>query len=495
MGILDYSGPMSVAMGFIWKSAAVPNALSARAASKRQILANESVFELTVTGIAGHQRTALVHKATPQHRYYDPALNMYTTRPVRGSELERLLDPRAPARFTVDLTFTYMRFFDVMLEQMTRTDGELRNLARPNDSSAILETFDHEVRDGRVHITFEPATHSAQGVPCTLVDIDIKARPSPRAPAVKLLFEIGFDAPDVMRRLIAMDLTGLARFGNSEARLPTQAEVWKDNVLVYLAKQTDMSRAERFRSAIAARHIDKPVKELADDVRKDIDAHVITANHWPEPRETLHAERHQALISDLLGTLHQSAWLASPLCMTRDLARIYGLGLDEKAALTLQYGTGSCGEHSRTSFSILRTIMGTPGSRLESIVLCGNANLDHGFVLCNLQVTHVLHTTATNPANTRVSIGQELKVFNLRDALARNGEHAVYVVDPYLDTSMMRPTADGLLLSLNSKKKIKRGKDTDFLMYSMQHPEPPELTIEDLRHRSLEERMRLVKNI
>lgn len=181
--------------------------------------------------------------------------------------------------------------------------------------------------------------------------------------------------------------------------------------------------------------------------------------------------------------------------MSRDLARIYGLSLDGQAAMALQYGTGYCGEHSRTSFSILRTIMATPGNQLESIVLSGNANIDHGFVLCNLKVTHAIFTTATSSANTRVSVGEDVKVFNLRDALANNSGREVFVIDPYLDKSMMSATTDGLLRSLNSKKKQRRGKDTDFLMFQLQFPVPADFATDDIRDRSVAERMTRVKNV
>jgi hypothetical protein len=61
-------------------------------------------------------------------------------------------------------------------------------------------------------------------------------------------------------------------------------------------------------------------------------------------------------------------------------------------------------------------------------------------------------TTATSAENTRTTIGGELTVFNLREALEQNAGRDVFVVDPYLDRSMMSATAAGLLRSLNCKK-------------------------------------------
>jgi len=501
LGILNFPGPLPVALSFQWESERIANALTKGAARKRHILANESVFELTVTGTVDGRSTSIVHKATPQHRFYDPALNMYTTTPVPGAELERWLDPSSGATFSVDLSFTLSAFFDVLLAQMTRADEDLHNRANPNDSDAILSTFKRQVRNDQIIVRYRSATQRIQALPCRLVDRDVKPQAHPHPPAVKLLFEIdfqtGIDAVrrEAMRKLIAMDWSGLARFGKKGAPLPTYVEVWKDNVLLFLANQTDMQRAERFRTSIASRHADKSPRQLAVDLRNDIDLHVVTANHWGEAREDFKLERHQALISDLLGTLHQSAWLASPLYLNRELSRIYGLSLDEKAAITLQYGTGHCGEHGCTSFSILRTIMATPGTQIDNIVLCGNANIDHGFVLCNLEVTRVIHTTATSSANTRVGVGQDIRVFNLRETLAQNPEREVYVVDPYLDTSMMRPTAAGLLMALHNKKQQRRGKDTDFLVFQLQFPVPGDFTMDDIRALPVVERMRRVRNV
>ena len=466
-----------VEMSFQWSSERVPNAL-ATLASTPHVLANDSVDELVVSG----------PRATLVYATFDPETGTYATGPVRSADLDRLLDPATPPAFTVDLRFTYTTFFDVLLAQMTRTDEDLHNLAHPNDPDEILGTFDHALENKKPVIAYHEATHRMREVPCRLVDLE--AAPS----RVKLRFELQPRRGD-MRKLIAMDWSALARFTPTSLPPPRRVEVWRDNVMAFLANQTDMARAERFRTSIATRHATKAPKQLAEEVRKDIDRLVVTANHWGEARENPKLERHQALLADLLSTLQVSAWLASPLCHSRQLAKLYGLSLDQRAALTLQYGAGHCGEHGRTSFSILRTIMTLPDNQLDSIVLCGNANIDHGFVLCNLRVTHVLLTTATSPANTRVGVGQEIRVFNLRDALAANPTPDVFVVDPYLDPSMMRSTGAGLLVALNNKNRRKDGKDTDFLIYQTQHPVPAELVTDDIRTLTFDERMAMVRNI
>lgn len=501
LGILDDPRPLPVAVSFRWKSETVPNALATRAASTHHILANESVLAFTITGTAGGQSTSLRYDATPERRSFDPALNMYTTSPVRGTELERLLDARSRATFTLDLSFRLSSFFDALLAHMTRTDDDLYNFAKPRDSAEILRTFEREMRDGKVNIAYKSETYSIRAVPCRLVHINLRSQARRDSPVVELLFEIdfqtGIDAVrrEAMRKLIAMDFSGLARHGERLAPLPTHVKVWRANVLAYLANQTDMKRAERFRTSIASRHAGKSARQLADDLRDDVDRHVITGNHWSQLREDPKRERHQALVAELLATLDEAVSPASPIALCRALVKTYRLGLDQQVAMTLQYGIGSCGEHSRTVFSILRTIMSGADNKLDSIVLCGNANVDHGFVLLNLRVTRAILTTATNPANTRVGPGEDIKVFDLRDALAESSGREVLVVDPYLDRSMIASTGKRLLKSLHSKGKRERGKDTDFLMFELQFPAPADFTIEDIRDRPVAERMALVKNV
>ena len=80
------------------------------------------------------------------------------------------------------------------------------------------------------------------------------------------------------------------------------------------------------------RHKGKSAAALAKDLRDDIDLHVVTANHWGQAREDLKTERHQRLLSDLFGTLHQSTWPSSPVSMLRDISNTFGFSLEQSAA-------------------------------------------------------------------------------------------------------------------------------------------------------------------
>lgn len=270
-----------------------------------------------------------------------------------------------------------------------------------------------------------------------------------KIPAVKIMVQIDFGKNptpvqvELMRKLMAMDWSKLARFGKPKSGR-NDVGIWTENIPLYLLNHTDIGRGERFRQAIFARHVGKAPQRLTVDLRNDLDLHLITASHWGQKREDLITERHQRLLSDLFGTLHQQAWLSSPVFMARELVkRTIGSDLDKIAALALQYGTGHCGEHSICSFSTLRSIMQAPGNKVRTVILSGNANIDHAFV-----------------------------VFNLRQAIAGNPPGTGFVLDPYLDKSEMKPSAEELLTALNRKERVKNGKDTDFLAFNGIHPLP-----------------------
>src|SRR5690606_8644680 len=110
------------------------------------------------------------------------------------------------------------------------------------------------------------------------------------------------------------------------APLPAHVQQWQHNLLAFLANQTDMRRAERFRTTIAERHARKRPRRLAADLRDDIDLYVITGNRWSATREHPTREPHQAALSEVLATLHQSGSPASPIRLCRELARMYRLG-------------------------------------------------------------------------------------------------------------------------------------------------------------------------
>jgi hypothetical protein len=493
MGILNFRGKLSVAVVLQWRGETLPDPVDSSRADPFYLVANESVSEFHIKGSLGAATIGLDRVASKGKRFFDSALNAFTTSPVSGTLLDRFLDPAAAATFTIDLHFTYLRFFDAILAQMTSTAADLHNLGNPKDPKPILDTFEHSGTASAVKIKYKAAAQKLKALPCRLVDKEVKPRGAGKAPAVKLIFEldflVGIDAVrrEAMRKLIAMDWSKLARFGKAGS---TEEFVlnWYQNVLNYLANYTDYARGERIRHAIVSRHLGKTSLQLATDLRNDIDAQIITANHWGQAREDMKTEHYQRLLSDLFGTLHQSAWLASPVAYLRDLPD------DKGVQLTLQYGAGHCGEHAATSFSILTDIIKAPGSKVQFAIHTGNANIDHAFVVYDLDVDKVIHTITTAANNTATG-GKDvaIDVWSLKDAIARNAPRIGYVMDPYLDKSVMKATARQLLEALNNKSRQAAKKDTDFLAFQDEFPHS--FAVDDLSGKSEAERAALVKHV
>src|SRR5690606_24358600 len=145
--------------------------------------------------------------------------------------------------------------------------------------------------------------------------------------------------------------------------------------------------------------------------------------------------------------------------------------VDRVAALALQYGVGHCEEHAICSFSVLRALSRAPNSKHSHVILSGNANIDHSFVLYNIAAKDVIETITTNPRNSRKKKGSKIQVFNLKNAIRDNPDREGFVMDPYLDRTVMKATAAELLRSLNAPRRVVSGKDTDFLAFQVQHPE------------------------
>ena len=228
-------------------------------------------------------------------------------------------------------------------------------------------------------------------------------------------------------------------------------------------------------------------------MRNAIDGKLVTANHWGERREDLRTERHQRYLSDLFGTLHQQAWLSSPVFFQRRIARVLSYSVDDKAAMALQFGTGHCGEHASVSFAILRKIANAPGSHVNFVVQTGNANIDHAFVVYQLNVATVVKTTIMNPHNSSGSVGDEIDVWNLRDAIAANAPREGFVMDPYLDPSVMRARASDLLAALHNSRRRASGKDTDWLWFGREHPNS--FVLDDIRGEPASTRRARVENV
>jgi hypothetical protein len=499
MSILNFSGKLSAAVVLQWKGDVAATPITTSVKDLRYVSANESLTEFAIKLSPGGKPIVLSRRASKKQRFFDDTLNTYTIKPVNGADLDDVLAAGKGTKGVIDCTLTYARFFDALIEQMTRVDADLHSLADPNDSTAILDTFTHSATGGKVSITYKTTTQSINALPCMLADFEVKPGAKGKPPAVKIVFELdfltGLDAvrTEAMRKLIAMDWSKLARFGTPDALSRSDIQLWRANLLAYLANHTDLSRGERFRSGLVTRHMTEDAATMAKNLRNDIDRLMVTANHWGQAREDMKTEHHQRLLSDLFGTLHQTTWLSSPVSFLRELASRLKLSLDARAALALQYGTGHCGEHAQISFSVLRNIIAAPDAKVVRAIHAGNANIDHVFVVYDLDVETVVHTIATASNNTCVSKGDAINVWNLREAITKNAPRTGFVMDPYLDTSVMKPTATELLEALNNKRRKASNKATDFLAFLAEFPSS--FSMVDISAKSEADRGALVPNV
>ena len=503
MAPINFNGNLPVAVVLQWKGDVISGAFNKSFGNFRYVIANDFVTEFKIE-VSGSSPTTIERKAAKGKPLFDTKLNTYTTNPTSGAALDVLIANRASTACTIDLKFKLETFFDVLLAQMTRTDIDLHSLANPNDSKAILDTFVHNVTGGKVNITYKSSKETLTAVLCKLLDFSVTPIPG-KAPGVKLVFELDFSPidgakQDAMRKLIAMDWSKLARFGKTVKEgesVKPDVEVWLQNRNVYVLNHTDINRGSNILAAIVDRHKDKTAEVLSKDLRDDIDLHLVTANHWGQAREDMKTERHQRLLSDLFGTLHQTVWLASPVNCLRVLSEFLKFDNDSLmcAIFALQYGVGHCGEHSQTSFAALQQIMATPVAKVKRIILTGNANIDHAFVVYDLDVETAIKTKTTNTKNSRTNgADKELTVWNLRDAIAKNTRSG-FVMDPYLDRTVMKPTAKELLAALNRPDRKLMGKDTDFLAFDEEFPPVTGFVLSDLSGETVQVRKSQVKNV
>ena len=508
MAPVNFAGKLPVLVALVWEGEVVANAPTRRFNDFRYVIANDLVSSFTIL-LAGAGPGAITRTTTPGgKKKFDKALNTYVSDPVSGEVVDQLISFGKVIAHSIDLTVTSLPFFDLMLEQMTRTDADLRNLANPNDPVPILQTFTHRRAVVDIKTDFVQKSETFKDIPCRLIDHSVTPRPG-KAPEVKLIFKLDFTpfstvSRNIMRKLIALDWARLARFGKVAAKgkvLAEDVKLWVKNRDIYVLNHSDLDRANLIRRGIFGRHNGKSAQTLATDLRNDIDLHLVAANHWGQDREDQKTEAYQLALSDLFGTLHQTAFLASPVNCLRSLDRLMTfnrepLSRDDYAALALQYGVGHCGEHGDVAFSILTDMIISPGNTIVSAVLSGNANIDHVFVVYNIQVHDGILTTPVDPNNPLIKdeVDKSLRVFSLKDAIGSNPGRTGFVLDAYLDKKDKITTAAALLANITGNKRPP-AKRTEFLVFGTQLVDPGDLNIADIRPLSATVRRQTVPNV
>jgi hypothetical protein len=492
---IAFKGSIKPAVFLSFKSIKVPGCHASADENFAYQVENESLFDFTLVATTPTVYRLERHTSKSK-KLFDADLNTYIAEPIAASALNDIFDAHDAGNLKLFLTVKiwYMQFFSVLLGFLTRTAGDTFTLARPDDPKPVEDSFHYARGKSGVSVTHIDKQDMIKDIPCILTGWDIVPAKSPKAPpAVKLFFYMQLkeklaaaDRDSAVRIFLASDYSKVYRFGRnnrpnawwSSSAAPSGIErslkTWELNVFNFLFNHSSMSRGETIRQEIisnAKSAMAKSQLDVVQEIRDDIDARLITSNHWGDLREDWIKERYQHKLSDVFGAIHQTQWYASPVRFLRDLGTLKGFDDDQNAQLILQWGTGHCGEHTTVSFSIMREIMNTGNApKFECIIYSGNANIDHAFVVGGIRVANVIHTTRRTTFHP-AGIGKPVDVWDLRDTLSKNPGKVGFVLDPYLDQKVQARTARELLTALNAARR--GAKKTDFLYYRKQHPVLP----------------------
>jgi hypothetical protein len=473
---------------------------------------NEALFDFTLVAKTPTGVFRIERHASAKKRLFSDALHSYLAEPLSGDALDAIFDARDAKKLELYLTVKiwYKSFFYELLKFMTRGSADTFNLARPDGSgaTAVEASFTHVKRGDKATVTHIDQQREIKDIPCELNGWDVTpAVRKGKAPAVKLEVFMrvhgGLSAKDeeeVARVFIAADYTKIYKFGGNSRGpvwyenlgsapkgLERSLKTWELNVTNYLWLNTSFDRGAKICKDImdlAKKAMAKPQLQVVEVIRNEIDARMVTANHWGDLREDWNTERYQRKLSDLFGAIHQNQWYASPVRLIRDMTTtslqkvFFGsedpLSPDEQAALILQYGTGHCGEHTDVSYSVVRQLMENGhAAKFENIIYTGNANVDHAFVVGGIRAAEIIDTKRAHPFNGKV--GEAVRVWDLKATLAANAGKDGFVLDPYLAPTRQARTAKELLTRLNAKTR--GAKRTDCLWWGGQHPFDPAETL------------------
>lgn len=502
-GRLGYNGTIQPALWVTYSANVIASPPPDADALYMYVLANESAFEITLKAKTGAGDFEIGRKSGSGKRFFNDDLNTYVLAPMPASTLEAILDAKDDGSLEIFATIKtwYKPFFLQLVKHMTREGADNSNLANPADPAAVEATFDYKRSGNTAKITHPDEQKEIKDVFAVLESYTVEAPTKKgRPPVVKLNVNLRiFEelTPEQCKAaseiLIAADYSKIYKYGSPRASnwcnekgkfrrthsnpdakgIEVCLQVWEKNVANYLWNNTDLDRGEKMLDEIcdiAEKEIASPVLDVVQKVRDLIDERIVTANHWADRREDWVTERYQKKLSDLFGAIHQQKWRASPVSFLREFSK-ENLEFRQGAALILQYGVGHCGEHAQVSFlAIGRLMLRGHDAVFQNIVLTGNANIDHAFVVGGIRASKVIKTKITK-ATSPGQIGDPLLVWNLKEALDAAPGNEGFVLDPYLAPSVQARTAKQLLVALNADRRGSR--KTDFLGFNGQHPPLP----------------------
>lgn len=506
MSLLTYKGAVSPAVYLCFRTKKNANAHADADDSQVYWVANECLKQWDIVADTGSRVIHIRRKAGKKRRLFDSKLNTYISSPISARDLNDIYDAEKAGTLKTHITVRlwYKTFFRRLVSWLTRETGDKHNIANPDDAKSIRNTFKHWRSKGRIRVKYKTGQEKLKDIPCLLYGWKVKTKPK-GAPEVRFAVYMRIkedlttaNEDKVAIPLIAADYSKIARYGKgasspwvsdpsvADSGIEQCLKQWEINVFNYLFNKTDLKRGTSIRDDIVTKGLAqaaKPQLDIIRTVRDAIDKHLVTANAWHQPRESRKHEPLQHALSEVFGGICNTHFRASPVRMIRQMKKIQGIikggaepaiTFDQRVAMVLQFGAAHCGEHALTSYNILREMMmknATVKTTLVSAIYSGNANIDHAFVVGGWQPDEIIKTKVNKSNNSKSSVGEDIKVFDLRKAIVASGDKPGYVCDPYLSRKSIGQTGIKLLAGLNSKRRRKRGKDTDFLSFGAVYPD------------------------
>jgi hypothetical protein len=453
--------------------------------------------------------------ATADRPLFDDKAFTFMNEPMSEVALGEIFSQRAAIPAHMTMKIRYKKFSRFLLEYMTRNVDDLRNLADPDpkEKDAILKSFVEKPGSRARDFSFPDEVKEIKDIPCHL--------DSPNAIGnlgAVLTFHLDLiklsdnDRKNVMLALMSADHSKLIDLGveTASGELKKRLDVWVNNIISFMVNFTNLDRSQKILDNIVDLAKDSFSKDpslqtafsVVSNVREGIDNKMITANHWADDRENEPGEEYQFALSNVLGSILHSKKFASLVMLVRgidedmakpqkgvtDLARKRALELEERkdwAFYILQSGVGHCGEHANVSFMVLRELMLSTQPKspqikdvLKHIVLSGNANIQHDFVIGGMRPSSKINATGRleNTLRPKVKKGEKLDVLDLNKMLTEHPGEDGFVCDPYLSKKAMGFSLRALLKKINDPNRGARR--TVAVGCSLVHPDQPDVPIE-----------------
>ncbi|MFO7566896.1 MAG: hypothetical protein R6X02_29905 [Enhygromyxa sp.] len=443
-------------------------------------------------------------------RLFNPERGTYRLGPINTTDMEALLVMKT---VDVEIRLDARRIFDAILKIWAKS-STASNLANRKDDDWVLETIiaKKDLGSKKKSVDFSPVVESllfsasAEIVEC----VDQGSQPTDQekkpageednwywkgsSPAIRMILTIKNPSAKFVRKAAAANWSWLStcevKEGTNAGKLPRGMVEAFLNVQKHIAAALDMRGAEKIFDAIVARNQSEPnARQLVIKTRADIDRHVIVANHWGDARESISSsdpvERYQSRMSDFFGSLYEDHTLASPVNLvrglfeaTQDRGAAFGINLPSRPGLfekvPLLVGVGHCGEHAILGFDLLCAIAKGGGKKvIKHVIQSGNANIDHAFVLVNIEVPVVFKTWVLNENSKQSRHRAPILVLNLKDALADPDNAGGLVFDAYLQLDRFDANPAKLLHSLQNKKNA--GMNTVYVTATRFFPNQPDI--------------------